>query len=738
MRHLKFWRRRVPVSLQLSAVECGAACLAMILNYYGRHVTVADCREQCQPGRDGVTAHIIATAARYYGLRVKAYSIEPADMQHLPLPAIVHWKFNHFTVVERWSPTHVDVVDPAHGRSRLSAAEFDSGFTGVVLALTPGIQFERQKGPVRATRLNYLKSILRTPGIAAVLTQVLAASLIMQLLGLALPLFTEIIVDRVLPLRITSMMGMIGFGMVLMVLSQSILAYLRSLLLITLRNRLDAQLMLNFFEHLLTLPFRYFQQRTSGDLLMRLSSNTSVRETLTSQSMSVILDGSFVIIYLIVLFSRAPTFGLLVLGLGLLQVILLLGTTSRVHVLMQRSLAAQAESQSYLVETLKGVATLKASGAEARAFDHWSTLFFNHMSISLERSRLSALVSTAMSALRTFSPLILLWVGALQVLNGELSLGTMFALNALAAAFLAPFTSLASTSQQLQLVTAHLERIADVLEAEPEQFLCSGQTTAPANGRIEIKNADFKYDAHSPAVLTNISVTVNPGQKIAIVGRTGSGKSTLAMLLLGLYQPNKGSIFYDGANLQHMNYRAFRSQCGVVLQEPFLFSGSIRHNIALNRPDLSLEAVMKAARLAAVHDEIMAMPMQYETNVAEGGSALSGGQRQRLALARALAHRPAILFLDEATSHLDVVTERRIYQNLNTLPCTQIIIAHRLSTIKNADLILVLSNGTIVERGSHETLLAQGGCYGQLVQSQVSERGEPELYASPATAVNFP
>jgi ABC-type bacteriocin/lantibiotic exporter with double-glycine peptidase domain len=296
----------------------------------------------------------------------------------------------------------------------------------------------------------------------------------------------------------------------------------------------------------------------------------------------------------------------------------------------------------------------------------------------------------------------------------------MLALNALAGAILSPLGSLVLSSQQLQLVHSHLERVADVVEAEPEQDVQAVRQPPRLVGHIKLEHVSFRYDPNSALVLKDINLEIKPGQKVAIVGRTGSGKSTLGNLLLGLFIPTEGEIFYDKQPLRSLNYQAVRSQFGVVMQEASIFSGSIRENIALNNPAMNMEQVIKATRLAAIHDDIMAMPMEYETFVSEGGSALSGGQRQRLALARALANNPAIILLDEATSSLDVVTERMVERNMSRLSCTQIIIAHRLSTIRNADVILVLHNGEIVERGTHMELLRRDGYYARLIQSQMA------------------
>ena len=305
-----------------------------------------------------------------------------------------------------------------------------------------------------------------------------------------------------------------------------------------------------------------------------------------------------------------------------------------------------------------------------------------------------------------------------------MSLGTMLAVTTLAVSFLGPLSSLVSTGQQLQLIGANLDRITDVLQSAPEQDSRQVDPAPVLTGHIKVQDVSFRYHAHAPLAIRSVSVTILPGQKIAIVGRTGSGKSTLAMLLLGLFPVDEGEIFYDGKPLSRMNYRTLRSQFGVVLQEPSLFSGSIRRNIAAHDPNLPLDDIIEAAGLAAIHDEIAELPMGYETIIAEGGVDLAGGQRQRLAIARALAHRPTLLLLDEATSDLDALTERIVDQNLSDLACTRIVIAHRLSTVRNADLILVMDEGFIVERGTHQELLALGDAYAELVHDQKMPFGE--------------
>lgn len=715
--------KRVPVILQMTPNECGAACLSMVLTYYGRETTISESREYLESGRDALSARAIAQAARDLGLRVRAFSLEPQSLAEVPLPAIVHWNFNHFLVLEQWTPDEIKVADPAMGRRKLTPAEFNAGFTGVVLTMEPGADFHKKSATGKVTWRIYLGDLMQSPGTKGLLAQVLVASALLQLLGLVFPLFTLILVDDILPTQDLSLLMILGVGMVILVLSQVILGFLRSSLSLFLEARLDTEVMLGFFEHVLRLPFRFFQERTSGDLLMRLGSIAIIREVLTGDTISAVLDGAMAVFYLVILFIWEPIFGFLALLFGALSVSLLILSTSRLYELTERDLAAQAESQSYLVEALAGVSTLKAAAVEDRAMEHWSNLFFKQLNISISRSHLTNLVEAGRDVIGSLAPVILIWVGGIMVLNGSISLGTMLAVTTLAVSFIGPLSSFASTGQQLQLIGAHLERISDVMKSAPEQDRQGLQRVPDLTGRIQIEDVSFRYHQQAPWAINGATVAIEPGQKIAIVGRTGSGKSTLAMLLLGLYPLNEGQIFYDGLPISELDLRSLRRQYGVVLQEPSLFSGSIRRNIASMDPDLSLDQIVQAAELAAIHDEIDMMPMAYETVIAEGGLDLAGGQRQRIAIARALVHRPPILLLDEATSDLDSVTESIVDRNLNQLNCTRIVIAHRLSTVRNADLILVLDEGFIVERGTHRQLLALGGSYAELVHDQEATFG---------------
>ncbi len=722
--------RRVPEVRQMTEVECGLACLTMILNYYGSRVSLPELRKRTGIGRDGLSALGIAEVARREGMRVRAISLPRNDFRFVKLPAIVHWEFNHFLVLERWARGHAGVVDPATGRRRLAHDEFDDSFTGVLLVLEPGPAFHPRAAGSSGSFLTYiLQYVRRAPGTFA---QILGVSLLLLVMGLALPVVTKVVVDEILPYSLWNLMPALAIGMGALWLSQTVATLLREWLIVRLRARIDLHQMLGFVEHLFALPYSYFEQRSTGDLLARVGSNEALREILSNQLISTVMDSSLVVFYLIILLSQSLAFGLLTLGVGLLQVSFLLATNRRIGRLARRELAAFGKSQGRLGESLVGIVTLKASGAEQRALDRWSNVFFDHLNITLRYNYVSGSTSAFLTTVPVLGQLALLWVGATQVLNGSISLGTMVAFMALAGVFFAPLSSLVNSGQQFQLVGANLDRIRDVLEEEPEQEEAAGRGPAPRlSGEIRVRGVSFRYTGAGADALRAVDLTVHPGQRVAIVGASGSGKSTLGKLLLALYLPTEGEICYDGHSLETLPWREVRRQLGVVLQESVLFSGSIHSNIALSNPALGPERVIEAAKLAAIHEDIVAMPMGYDTLVSEGASALSGGQRQRLAIARAIAHRPTILVLDEATSHLDVETEQRVARNLRDLACTQVIMAHRLSTIRDADMIVVLDRGEIVERGTHAGLIRANGHYARLVRHQVERRDGANAFDGP-------
>ena len=715
----------IPFVQQMQWTDCGAACLAMVLARHGAPVALAELRQEMGIGRDGMSARGILEAAARRGLAGRGVRLEAHDLALLPRASILHWQFNHFVVFDAPCEGGIRVVDPAHGPRFISQAELDGAFTGVALVFEPaGPLTGGAPLPARRGALSRLVGELRTERSA--FRQVVVMSVLLRFFALAVPLLTGIVVDKVVPRGDHHLLVVAGLGVILLIAFDALASVVRAHLLLHLRTRIDTRMTVGFLDHMVALPFSFFQTRSTGDLLLRVGSNATVREILTANTLSGLLDGVFVLVYGVLIVCLSLKLGLLVLVLAGCHVAVFLVSRKGYRQLMVEDLEAQSKAQACLVQVLGGIETLKCAGAEAPALSRWCNLYVAQLNVSLQRASLGARVDAVRRAVELLAPIGVLSLGALAVMNRELSLGALLAAGALTSGLFGPLSTLVASALQLQLIGSYLDRIDDVLET-PREVDAAAPAAPRLEGGIAVRELGFSYSPNGPPAVAEVSLDIPPGSSIAIVGPSGSGKSTLANLLVGLHRPGAGEIYYDGHPLSGLDVRTVRRQIGVVPQNPFVFGGTVRDNIALASPEADLPRVEWAARVACLHETIAAMPMGYDTVIADSGASLSGGERQRLAIARAVLGGHSILMLDEATSALDAVTENRMMNHLGQLGATRIIVAHRLSTVIDADLIVVMHRGRVVETGTHRQLLARGGLYSALVGGRRRERPPLEI-----------
>jgi HlyB family type I secretion system ABC transporter len=713
--------RRYPFYAQQSTADCGAACLAMIGSYWGKKLSINRLRDLANVDRNGASLRGLASAAESIGFSTRPVKTGLSKLAEQTLPAIVHWEGKHYIVVYEITRRQVTVADPAIGQRTLSHAEFKAGWTGYALLLEPTAFLKDT--PEASQPLWQFLNLVKPHWL--VLLEVFVASLLIQIFGLLTPLFTQLLLDRVVVQRSPLTLTAVGLALLIFGLFRVAMTGLRQYLLDHTANKVDLSLIVGFIKHTFQLPLSFFESRYVGDIISRVQENHKIQRFLTGEALSISLDLLTVFVYVGLMFWYSWKMALLALIVVPPFILLALIATPFLQRVSREIFNASAAENSYLIQSLTGVQTVKAMAIEQTVRWRWEELFRNSIKTNFSGQIIGNTLQVFSATIETVATALLLWFGAWQVIQNELTIGQLVAFNMLLGNVINPFRRLTVLWNQLQEVVIAVERINDVLEAEAEEDpQQQARLTLPEiRGHIQFDHVTFRYHPESDVnTLENINIDVRPGQTVALVGRSGSGKTTLSRLLLGLYLPTEGKILIDGYDIANLNLRSLRQQIGVVDQDTFLFGGTIHENIGMGRPEASLEDVIEAARQAGAHDFIKELPMGYETQIGEGGGMLSGGQRQRLAIARALLSNPPLLVLDEATSHLDAESERIIQNNLSTIlnNRTTFVIAHRLSTVRNADLILVLDRGVIVESGTHDELMSQRGKYFYLNQQQLA------------------
>lgn len=715
-------RRRIPFIEQMQQTECGLCCMAMLMSFYKSSVSLYDMREVAGSGRDGTTLKQLSNLASHLDFDANWYKVTPDQLHEMPAPSILFWEGRHYVVLEKVTKSAFCIVDPALGRRKLQRDDFTKSYTGYLLTCRPNENFECKKA--KSVWTPFIKILWENPKLLA---SILGATIVLQLLTLGVPMLIQRIIDGVIMPARENLLDVLLLGIVLLVLFQTGFTFIKGKLLITLHNFLDHQMMTRFFKHILNLPYQFFQLRSFGDLLFRASSLRTIRNLLADQLIKGFLDVGLLIVILAYMFSKSVTMTVwvvLISGLSALLVVLSRRLMTEVN---QEEITKHTNLQGLQTEVFYGIFGIKTAGTEKTTYHRWNQMFKELLAAYRKKETVLNYVNTANGALKLLAPLVVLWLGARLVFGGSISLGGLVAFHALANQFFSLTSSIVQTGNSFILTDSYLRRVQDVLDApeehEPEQPV----KLQDLKGDIELNNVSLAYTKYSDSVIKNISLKVKPGQKIAVIGKSGAGKSTLARLILGLYQPSTGDIYYDGYNLMHLDKPAFRKQVGVVPQDVSLFNRSIKENITTHNPDATMDEIIKAAKVTQIHDEIMKMPMQYNTIISEMGMNISGGQRQRIALARALVHKPSILVLDEATSSLDHVNEQKIDEYLSSINCTRVVISHRLTSLVNSDLILVLDKGELIECGTHEELLSSEGFYNDYYRKQVEQDKQRSL-----------
>jgi NHLM bacteriocin system ABC transporter peptidase/ATP-binding protein len=700
----------------MEAVECGAASLGIILGYFGKWVKLEELRVSCGVSRDGSKASNVLKAARSYGLEAKGYQIEAEKLRDFATPFVVFWNFHHFLVVEGFSGDKVHLNDPGTGPRVVSYQDFDNSYTGVALTFTPGPEFT--PGGDRPSSLGGLSSRLR--GGAPALTLVMLASLLLVIPGLIAPAFNRIFIDRVLTAGFTEWVWpliafMVGTGVVAVALTGIQQRYL-----LRLETRMALGSSSGFLRHVLRLPVDFFSQRQPADVSSRVQANDKVAQLLSRDLATSVIAAILVIFYAVFMFTYDVTLTLISVGLVIANIVIL-RVVARTRVDATRRLR---QDKGRLTGTtyngLQMIETLKATGTENDFFARWSG-FQTKVSNGQQQLGVSnQILDVVPTLLVSLSTALVLWIGSDRVISGALTVGALVAFQGLLTSFTRPVQHLTQIGQKLQDVTADLNRLNDVenykiaWQFEHEPSVTDGKLA----GAVELRSITFGYSPLAAPLIEDFSISLSPGQRVALVGGSGSGKSTIAKVLSGLNEPWSGDVLFDGRPSKDYARNVVAASVSVVDQEIFLFEGTVRDNLTLWDESIPDGTLHQALRDACIYDDIMAKPGGLDHVIREAGRDLSGGQRQRLEIARALASNPRVLILDEATSALDTETEQIIDDNLRRRGCTCVIVAHRLSTIRDADEIVVLEFGRVVERGTHDQLKAAGGTYANLIGVQ--------------------
>lgn len=711
---------KVPVVMQMEALECGAASLTMILAYYEKWIPLEQVREDCGVSRDGSNARNILRAARSYGLNAKAYRYSPERLKEVgKFPMIVHWEFNHFIVLDGFKGNKVYINDPARGNIVMTFEQFDEGYTGVCLMFDPSEDFQPSGKPKSVFK--FAKSRLK--GASVAVTFVMVTTLIASITGIAMSGFSRVFIDRLLTGNDPDWLFPFIIGLSGLAIVQLAAEWIKSIYSLKINGKMAIVGNMSYMWKVLRLPMKFFSQRMAGDIQQRKESNASIAGSLTNTLAPLVLETAMMIFYLVVMIR----YSLLLTVIGVASIIgqvFVSRIISKKRVNITRVMMRDSgKLASATVSGIEMIETIKSSGAENGFFEKWSGYQASVNTQNVRFQRINSYLGMIPPILTQLANSAVLILGVYLCMTGEFTVGMVMAFQGFLGSFMTPAQTLISAGQTFQELRTEMERVEDVMKYPTDVEFNDDDIDEDADydklsGTVELKNITFGYSRLAPPLLENFSMKLEPGSRVAFVGASGCGKSTLAKLISGLYEPWEGEILFDGKHINEINRSVFTGSVAVVDQDITLFEDTIENNIKMWDNTIEDYEMMMAARDAQIHDDIMQREGGYRYKVIEGGRDFSGGQRQRLEIARVLAQDPTIIIMDEATSALDAKTEYEVVNAIKERDITCIVIAHRLSTIRDCDEIIVFDHGKVVERGTHEELMALDGAYTKLITAE--------------------
>ncbi|MBZ7225557.1 peptidase domain-containing ABC transporter [Klebsiella grimontii] len=682
-------RKKTPVILQSESSECGIACLSMISSYHGLEIDLFNFRQRFGSSSQGVNLLELSKIAEQAGLKNRSLSLDLDEIKQLKLPCILHWGMNHYVVLTRIKRSTFVVHDPALGKRMIGLQEMSNHFTGIAMELWPGSNFQQEKVKSRLRLIDLMKNI---NGLKPALLKIFALSVVIEAINLLMPIGTQLVTDHVIIAHDHSLLSVICIGLVVFTLFRTFVSMIRAWTSLTLNTLTGIQWKTTLFDHLSSLPLSFFEKRHLGDIQSRFSSLDVIRSTFTNSIVTGIIDIIMTVGLLVMMFLYGGWLVWVVLGFTLCYALMRFGTYHFYRRITEEQVIKSARSSSHFMESLYGISTIKALNLKERRSKHWLNINIEACNAGIKQTRFDMMFGGFNAFINSVDQVAILWIGAIMVIDNDMTLGMFMAFNAYRGQFAQRASSLIDLIMQLRMLSLHNERLSEIVFSEPEAEMPQRRVFEPNKGVVlEVKDLTYQYDPFSRPIFNDLNLTIQPGESVAIIGPSGVGKTTLLKVMCGLLLPSSGAVLADELDISKIGLNNYRMSTACVLQEDRLFSGSIADNICSFEDNPDQDRIIICAQYCNIHEEIMRMPMAYESIVGELGLGISGGQKQRILIARALYRQPSILFMDEATSHLDLANESFINKSISNLKITRVIVAHRPSTIASADRVIDLS-----------------------------------------------